>query len=152
MKLPKLALPILACALAACALDSTSPDGATLYLLRRIGTQRLPAPSYPSPDAPLIVADSLLLTAPRPRDQENFLVTHILVTRIPPGGDFRSLDRYPATLEGNLLTVTNCPIDAFCVASLVYLPDRFLIVGDSLFEQIPPGDPLLPRVYARARR
>jgi hypothetical protein len=148
----KHALPLLALALAACGFDSTAPGGATLYLLRRIGAQPLPAPSYPSPGAPLIVADSLFLSPPPPRDQESFLVTRITVLQTAPGEDSRSSNRFQATLEGSLLTVDNCPIGSFCIASLVYLPDRFLIVGDSLFEQIPTGSPQLPRVYGRVRR
>lgn len=147
----KRAALLLAFALVACGDDSTGPDGAVLYLLRRIGTQPLPAPAYPSPGAPLIVADSLYLS-PSLRDKESFLATRITVYRVNPGTDTRSSNRYQAMLDGSVLTIDNCPIESACIASLVYMPARFLIAGDSLFEQVSQGTPVLPRVYGRARR
>ena len=146
------AVSLLALALLACGMDGTAPEGDTLYLLRRIGVQPLPAPSYPSPGAPLIVADSMFLSLTRARDKDSFQVTRITVVRENSGADSRSLSRFLASLEGNLLSIDNCPIDAFCAASLVYVPDEFLIVGDSLFEQVPTDASRLPRVYGRVRR
>lgn len=143
---------LLAGALAGCVGDATAPGGGSLYRLRRIGTQPLPAPSYPSPDAPLIVADSLLLTAARVRSADDLEVTRITIQRSGAAGDERNVNRYRAALEGDLLIMDNCPVGSFCIASLVYAPSRFLIVGDSLFEQLPQDSPLLPRVYGLVRR
>ena len=140
----------LAWSLGACAHDNTGPGGAPLYLLRRVGSQPLPAPADPGPQAALYIADSLLIPALKRGSKDPFVVTRITVLQAFSGQRSRTVAQFQATTAEDILTIDSCPIGSFCIASLVYAPSTFKVVGDSLFELVPPTSPDQPRVYGRA--
>jgi hypothetical protein len=139
-----------ACGAAACTQGNTGPEGSSLYLLRRVGSQALPAPAYPGPHAALYLADSLRFPALPDRGKEPFVITRITVLQEFTGQLSRTVGQFHAMASADLLTIDSCPIGVLCIASLVYNPWTFKVAGDSLVEQLPPGSPYQPRVYSRA--
>ena len=139
-----------ACGAAACTQGNTGPEGSSVYVFRRVGSQALPAPADPGPQAALYIADSLRFPALTDRGKDPFVITRITVLQDFTGQLSRTVGQFQASASADILTIDSCPIGAFCVASLVYAPATFKVVGDSLFEQLPAGSPYKPRVYSRA--
>jgi len=133
--------------------ESTGPSVlAESYALARIGLQVPPIPLGPDGGPPFLLADTLRLTDPRPRDAIEAALTRILVTRNGDGTTHRMESRHRYQFDGDILSYDTCPIDAFCIASLVYAPLDFQVVGDSLFQVGPEASPLPKSVYGRVRR
>ena len=125
-------------------------DGTAVYALHRIGDAVVPTPEWPGSKYPLILADTLTLLTSRPRSGDSLVVSRIKVFKEESGRIDNNAGRFNATLRTDLLVVDNCPIGAFCLAvDLVYSPFVLRVVGDSLYEQVPVGSPLKPRVYGR---
>lgn len=154
MQIPwRLLFPVVLAGSAACEYDGSAPDeSASLYLLHRIGNQELPAPVFPFPQSPLIVADSISIPVSLTSDAKLITIRRAQVTQLHPGQPQRFAASYHATLAWNVLTVDNCPIDSACIASLVYTATTLLVAGDSLYEVVGPEHPLGPRVYGLVRR
>jgi hypothetical protein len=132
--------------------ESTSPSLLPdAYALARIGVQTPPIPQGPSGGAPFLIADTLRLDHGRPREDLGWVLTRILVVRDDNGTDYRMESEHIFTIEGSVLTYDSCPRDALCVASLVYAPLVFQIVGDSLFQIGPQASPLPASVYGAVR-
>ena len=131
--------------------DVAGPGGgAAVYALVRIGDAVLPAPGWPGTNFPLILGDTLALPASRPRPDSSLVVSRVQVFKQENGQIDRSTGRFGATRRGDSLIVDNCPFGAFCAAvDLVYSPFVLRFEGDSLFELVPEGSPLKPRVYGR---
>ena len=131
--------------------DVSGPGGgATVYALVRIGDAVLPAPGWPGTSFPLILGDTLSLPASRPRPDSSLVVSRVQVFKEENGQVDRSSGRFSASRRGDSLIVDNCPFGAMCAAmDLVYSPLVLRFAGDSLFEQLPAGSPLKPRVYGR---
>ena len=145
-------ITLAAAALAAGCDESTGPSVlAESYALARIGLQVPPIPLGPDGGAPFLLADTLRLTDPRPRD-EMAVLTRIQVTRDGNGISHRMESRHRYQFDGDILSYDSCPIDSFCIASLVYAPLDFQVVGDSLFQIGPEAFPLPQSVYGRVRR
>ena len=133
--------------------ESTGPSVlAESYALARIGLQVPPIALGPDGGPPFLLADTLRLTDPRPRDAIEAALTRILVTRNGDGTTHRMESRHRYQFDGDILSYDTCPIDAFCIASLVYAPLDFQVVGDSLFQVGPEASPLPKSVYGRVRR
>lgn len=142
-----------AAVLAAGCHENTGPSLlAESYALARIGLQTPPIPQGPDGGAPFLLADTLRLDDPRPRDETGTVLTRIQVMRDDNGATQRLESQHRYQLEGNILSYDSCPIDALCIASLVYAPLDFLVVGDSLFQVGPEASPLPQSVYGRVRR
>lgn len=125
-------------------------SAAAVYALHRIGDAVLPAPGWPGTNFPLVLGDTITLPVSRPRADSSLVVSRVQVFREENGQVDRNSGRFNATLRTDLLIVDNCPFGAFCAAvDLVYIPLVLRFVGDSLFEQLPEGSPLKPRVYGR---
>ena len=150
----KLGLIILAAvALAAGCDESTGPSRlAESYALARIGLLVPPIPLGPDGGPPFLLADTLRLTDPRPRDETMAVLTRILVTRNGDGTTHRQESQHRYQFDGDILSYDSCPIGSFCIASLVYAPLDFQVVGDSLFQIGPEASPLPQSVYGRVRR
>ena len=136
---------------AACLHDSTGPEGAELYLLRRIGARSLPTFLHPSSSGQLVVADTLVVPLRSIRNGESFVVRRIQVGQNPPEPVYRFEGRHQAQVVSSSLVIDTCPIGALCIASLVYAPFTLTIVGDSLVEVPPAGMSWEPRVYGLVR-
>ena len=133
--------------------ESTGPSVlAASYALARIGLQTPPIPLGPEGGPPFLLADTLRLGDPRPRDEIMAVLTRIQVTRDGNGTSHRMESQHRYQFDGEILSYDSCPIDAFCIASLVYAPLDFQVVGDSLFQIGPEASPLPPSVYGRVRR
>jgi hypothetical protein len=141
---------VVTCSVAACSQGTSGPEGSSLYLLRRVGSQALPAPADPGPQAAWYIADSLRFPALPNQGKDPFVITRITVLQDFTGQRSRTVGQFQATATQDILTIDSCPIGSFCLASLVYAPTIFRVAGDSLFEQLPPGSPYQPRVYSRA--
>jgi hypothetical protein len=125
-------------------------DGAALYALHRIGDAVVPAPAWPGSKYPLVLADTLTLLTSRPRPGDSLVVSRVQVFQEESGQVDNNGGRFNAVLRADLLIVDSCPIGAFCLAvDLVYSPFVLRVVGDSLYEQVPDGSSLKPRVYGR---
>ena len=150
----KLALITLAAAALAAGCDeSTGPSRlAESYALARIGLLVPPIPLGPDGGPPFLLADTLRLTDPRPRDETRAVLTRILVTRNGDGTTHRQESQHRYQFDGDILSYDSCPIGSFCIASLVYAPLDFQVVGDSLFQVGPEASPLPKSVYGRVRR
>ena len=146
-------ITLAAAALTAGCDESTGPSRlAESYALARIGVQVPPIPLGPDGGPPFLLADTLRLTDPRPRDETMAVLTRILVTRNGNGTTHRMESQHRYQFDGDILSYDSCPIDAFCIGSLVYAPLDFQVVGDSLFQIGPEASPLPPSVYGRVRR
>ena len=146
-------MTLAAAALAAGCDESTGPSLlAESYALARIGAQTPPIPQGPDGGAPFLLADTLRLDDGRPRDEAQAVLTRIQVMRDQNGATHRSESQHRYTVDGDILSYDSCPVDAFCIASLVYAPLDFQIVGDSLFQTGPQASPLQKSVYGRVRR
>ena len=142
-----------AAALAAGCDDYTGPSLlAESYALARIGLQVPPIPLGPDGGAPFLLADTLRLDDDRPRDETGAVLTRIQVVRDDNGATQRLESEHRYQLEGDILTYDSCPIDALCIASLVYAPLEFQVIVDSLFQTGPQASPLQKSVYGRVRR
>lgn len=142
-----------ATALAAGCDDHTGPSLlAETYALARIGLQVPPIALGPDGGAPFLLADTLRLDDDRPRDETGAVLTRIQVVRDDNGVTNRLESEHRYQLEGDILSYDSCPIDALCIASLVYAPLEFQVVGDSLFQTGPQASPLQKSVYGRVRR
>ncbi|HJR36271.1 MAG TPA: hypothetical protein VJ817_15040 [Gemmatimonadales bacterium] len=142
-----------AAALAAGCDESTGPSVlAESYALARIGLLAPPIPLGPDGGPPFLLADTLRLTDPRPREEIMAVLTRIQVTRDGNGISHRMESQHRYQFDGDILSYDSCPIDAFCIASLVYAPIDFQVVGDSLFQVGPEASPLPQSVYGRVRR
>jgi hypothetical protein len=125
-------------------------DGEAVYALHRIGDAVLPTPAWQGPDAPLVLADRITIPASRGRPEASFVISRIQIFKEVSGRVDSSSGRFSASLQGDLLSVNNCPLGAFCAAvDLVYIPFVLRVAGDSLFEVVAEGSPLKPRVYGR---
>ena len=132
--------------------DGTAPSILpNAYALARIGVQTPPIPQGPSGGAPFLVADTLRLDNGRPREELGRVLTRILVIQDADGTDYRMESEHVYTIEDGVLTYDSCPRDALCLASLVYAPMTFQIVGDSLFQIPPPASPAPAAVYGAVR-
>jgi hypothetical protein len=121
-----------------------------VYALHRIGDVVLPAPAWPGSKYPLILADTLTLLTSRARPGDSLVVSRGQVFQQENGQRDVSSGRFSAVLRTDLLVVDSCPIGAYCLAvDLVYSPFVLRVVGDSLYEQVPEGSPLKPRVYGQ---
>lgn len=146
-------ITLAAAALAAGCDESTGPSVlAESYALARIGLLAPPIPLGPDGGPPFLLADTLRLTDPRPREEIMAVLTRIQVTRDGNGISHRMESQHRYQFDGDILSYDSCPIDAFCIASLVYAPIDFQVVGDSLFQIGPEASPLPPSVYGRVRR
>jgi hypothetical protein len=146
-------ITVVAAALAMGCDESTGPSVlAESYALARIGLQVPPIPLGPDGGPPFLLADTLRLDDPRPRDEIMAVLTRIQVMRDGNGITNRMESRHRYQFDGDLLRYDTCPIDAFCIASLVYAPLDFQVVGDSLFQVGPEASPLPKSVYGRVRR
>jgi hypothetical protein len=144
-------ISFLTLALAGCD-DGTAPSTLSdAYALARIGVQTPPIPQGPSGGAPFLIADTLRLDNGRPREESGRVLTRILVVQDASGTDHRMESEHVFTIENGLLTYDSCPRDALCIASLVYAPMIFQIVGDSLFQIPPPAFPAAAAVYGAVR-
>ena len=133
--------------------ENTGPSVlAESYALARIGLQTPPIPLGPDGGPPFLLADTLRLTDPRPRDEIMAVLTRIQVTQNGNGTTHRMESQHRYQFDGDILRYDSCPIDSFCIASLVYAPLDFQIVGDSLFQIGPEASPLPQSVYGRVRR
>lgn len=141
---------LLIAGLAGC-LDVTSPGPDTsTYALHRIGNALLPAPSFPDPGSPLVLADTLVIPN-AVVSQEGAIITHVRVSRLDDQPPVREVRQLEASRREDSLLVNECPVGSFCIAALVESHSTFLVAGDSLFEQIPTNTPREPRVYGRVR-
>jgi hypothetical protein len=146
-------ITLTAAALAAGCDENTGPSLlAESYALARIGVQTPPIPQGPDGGAPFLLADTLHLADPRPRDEIIAVLTRIQIMRDDNGIAHRMESQHRYQVEGDILSYDSCPIDAFCIASLVYAPLDFQIIGDSLFQTGPEASPLQKSVYGRVRR
>lgn len=146
-------ITLAAAALAAGCDESTGPSRlAESYALARIGLLVPPIPLGPDGGPPFLLADTLRLTDPRPRDETMAVLTRILVTRNGDGTTHRQESQHRYQFDGDILSYDSCPIGSFCIASLVYAPLDFQVVGDSLFQVGPEASPLPKSVYGRVRR
>jgi hypothetical protein len=146
-------ITLTAAALAAGCDENTGPSLlAESYALARIGAQTPPIPQGPDGGAPFLLADTLHLADPRPRDEIIAVLTRIQIMRDGNGTTHRMESQHRYQVEGDILSYDSCPIDAFCIASLVYAPLDFQIIGDSLFQTGPEASPLQKSVYGRVRR
>jgi len=144
---------ILAVALGAGCRVYTGPSAPhSVYALARVGSAHLPIPLDAGSPLPLLVADTFRLVDGRPR--EDPVLQQVTVIQLSSGGpSTRSAVEYYYEVDNGVLRYTNCPIGAFCAAGdLVYSPRAFSIVGDSLFEILPPGSGLPQHVYGMVRR
>ena len=125
-------------------------DGTAVYALHRIGDAVVPAPAWPGSKYPLVLSDTLTLLTSRPRSGDSLVVSRFQLFKEESGRLDADSARFSATLRTDLLIVDTCPIGAYCLAvDLVYRPFVLRVVGDSLFEPVPEGSPLKPRVYGR---
>jgi hypothetical protein len=154
MQIPwRLLFPVVLAGSAACEYDGSAPDESeSLYLLHRIGNQELPAPGFPFPQSPLIVADSISIPVSLTSDAKLITIRRAQVIQQLPGQPHHVAGSYHATLAWNVLTVDHCPLDSACMASLVYSAMTLLVAGDSLYEVVGPENPVGPRVYGLVRR
>jgi hypothetical protein len=154
MQLPwRLLFPVVLAGSVACGYDGTQPDESeSLYVLHRIGNRELPAPGFPWPESPLIVADSIRLSVSLANYPKVITIKRSQAYQEHSGQVLYFAGRYNASLSWNLLTIDNCPIESACFASLVYSATTMLVAGDSLFEVVGDGNPVGPRVYGRVRR
>ena len=144
------ALIVCAAAFAAGCSDYLSPSGTnSVYSLARIGPTSLPVFIGADGGFPLLLADTLLLVQDRPRVGDSVL-THVAVLRLDGTHTTRSESAHYYSLEGGQLRYDECPVGSFC-AAIIAAPRVFDVVGDSLFEAIPPGTNIQPRVYGRVR-
>ena len=148
-----IAITFMTAALAAGCDESTGPSllGES-YALARIGLQTPPIPLGPDGGAPFLLADTLRLDDERPRDETGAVLTRIQVVRDDNGVTNRMESQHRYQLEGDILSYDTCPLGALCIASLVYAPLEFQVVGDSLFQTGPEASPLPKSVYGRVRR
>ena len=145
-------ITLVAAALATGCDESTGPSVlAESYALARIGLVVPPIPLGPDGGAPFLLADTLRLTDPRPRDEIMAVLTRIQVIRDGNGITNRMESQHRYQFDGDILSYDSCPIDAFCIASLVYAPLDFQVIGDSLFQIGPEASPLPTSVYGRVR-
>lgn len=121
------------------------------YALARIGLQTPPIPQGESGGAPFLIADTLRLEDGRPRDVLGRVLRRLLVVRDGNGINHRMESEHLFTIENGVLTYDSCPLDSFCLGSLVYAPLTFQIVGDSLFQIGPQASPLPGAVYGAVR-
>ena len=147
---PLFALTLTAAALLATACDGILDNsrGGERYALARIGNSRLPVPVGDEP-YPLLVGDTLRF--PVPEGESRLVLTRVRVYRSEAGETTRDVAHLAAERMGATLLLDTCPIEALCIASLVYAPLEFLFVGDSLVQQLPPGVPQNPLVFGRVR-
>jgi hypothetical protein len=146
-------ITLAAAALAAGCDESTGPSRlAEWYALARIGLVAPPIPLGPDGGPPFLLADTLRLTELRPRDEIMAVLTRIQVLRDGNGTTHRTESRHRYQFDGDILSYDSCPVDSFCIASLVYAPLDFQVVGDSLFQVGPEASPLPQSVYGRVRR
>ena len=146
-------ITLVAATLAAGCDESTGPSLlAEAYALARIGLQVPPISLGPDGGAPFLLADTLRLVDDRPRDETGSVLTRIQVVRDDNGATQRLESQHRYQLEGDILSYDSCPLDALCIASLVYAPLDFQVVGDSLFQTGPEASPLQKSVYGRVRR
>ena len=134
----------------ACESPTDSSGIGERYALHRIGNAVLPVPLSKDSPFPRLLADSLTFPEERSRDG-NFIFTRVQVFESSVGQSSRSEDRYPGVRNGNTLLLDSCPVNSFCIASLVYAPLEFRLVGDSLVQQLQPDQPQEPMVYGRVR-
>ena len=140
-------------ALAAGCDESTGPSRlADTYALARIGLHIPPIAQGPDGGPPFLLGDTLRLDDSRPRDGIEAVLTRIQVMRDGNGATYRNESRHRYQFDGDILSYDTCPIDAYCIASLVYAPLDFQVVGDSLFQVGPEASPLPKSVYGRVRR
>jgi len=135
----------------ACLHDTTGPEGTELYLLHRIGTRPLPTFLDGAAGSQLIIADTLVVPLRSIRDGGVFVIRRVQVGQNPPEPIYRFEGEYHAEVAASSLVLDNCPIGAFCAASLVYAPFTLTIVGDSLVEKVASGANWEPRVYGLVR-
>jgi hypothetical protein len=125
----------------------------SVYALARVGSAHLPIPLNAGSPLPLLVADTFRLVEGRPRTEDPVLQQVTVIQQSSNGPPTRSAAEYYYEVDNGVLRYTNCPIGAFCAAAdLVYSPRSFGIVGDSLFEILPPGSGLPQHVYGMVRR
>ena len=129
----------------------TAPgDGGVVYALHRIGDAVLPTPAWPGTAFPLVLGDTITIPTSRARPEGSLIVSRIEVFKEENGQVDSNSGRFNATRWADSLIVDTCPLGALCTAvGLVYNPLRLRVLGDSLFEMLPEGSPLKPRVYGR---
>ena len=124
---------------------SPSPE-ADIYLLNRIGETRLPAPVSPGA-SDVLYADTLAIVSSRTRRAEP-IIRRTRVVRDGEGRLTSSLSHFAFRRRDDLLIINSCPLRSICLA--IVLPGLTLrVVGDSLFEQVPPESPRPPLVFGR---
>lgn len=125
-------------------------NGASVYALHRIGNAVLPAPGWPGTAYPLVLGDTITIPVSRGRSELSVIVSRVQVFKEENGQVDSNSGRFGAGLWADSLIVDTCPFGALCAAvDLVYNPLRLRVVGDSLFEMLPEGSALKPRVYGR---
>ena len=136
--------------LAACNLLGNS-SRENVYALHRRGDEVLPILLSPPAAYPRLLADTLIF-ADDPGDHAGIVVENRQTFEQSAGQRDHSTTRYPATYQGGMLVMDNCPIGSACIASLVYAPITFAFVSDSLVQQKPVFGNQAPAVYGRVRR
>ena len=137
--------------LAACSVYTSPSAPRDVYALARLGTARLPTSFNGDGTPPFLIADTLRLNSDR-AGTDQLALRRITVTRqVMTGPNTRSAADFPYQITDKTLVYTECPIGAYCLASLIYAPRTFQIVGDSLFEVSLTGVNTHPRVYGLVR-
>lgn len=137
--------------LAACSVYTGPSAPHDVYALARLGTSHLPTSFNHDGSPPFLVADTLWLNSNQAQADQLALRRVTVVRQAFTGGNTRSEAVFPYEITDKTLVYTECPIGFYCLASLVYAPRTFQILGDSLFEVIPVGVNTPPRVYGLVR-
>lgn len=131
----------------------TSPSGfGRTYALARIGDDHLPVGQGAGGTAPFLVGDTLELEQDRSRNDWEGTLRWIRVLRDDQGVPSRSETNHNYSLHDAVLTYDSCPREALCIASLVYAPLIFQVVGDSLYQILPDDQADSRAVYGRVLR
>ena len=146
------ALLLTALVLAAACRESAGPSVPhNAYALARVGAARLPISFMGDGTPPFLVADTFRLTQDRSRTDPRILRRVLVVQQGSTPPTTRTEADYAYEISDGKLRYDDCPIGGLCIASLVYAPRVFQIVGDSLFEIVPPGASFQTHVYGRVR-
>ncbi len=127
----------------------STPHG--VYALARVGSVHLPVSFNGDGTPPFLLADTLRLAQDRPRNEQQILRRITVMQQQLNGASTRSEAEYGYEISNGVFAFVDCPIGSLCIASLVYAPRSFRIVGDSLLEVLPPGATSQPHVYGMVR-
>ncbi len=130
----------------------TGPSGPkNTYALARVGAQQLPVPLDGNAPLPLLVADTFRLASDRSKSESLILQQTTVIQQTADGKLLRRDASFVYRIDQGNLIYDNCPVGSFCLASLVYAPRIFQVIGDSLFEVVQPGLQTPPHVYGLVR-